>query len=123
VCRYAIGDTVAPSAGRGLSGSRLTGGDARAIVRAIQAAPEGTGPNEPDNCVREVAYGDEVLLLVVRDGIRAQEVVVRYSGCDGHGVDDGLTRHRLTANVLRPLLSGPNAPGSLNGAVAELAWP
>jgi len=92
-------------------------------VRAIQAAPEGSGPNEPENCLPEVAAGHEVLLLLVRDNVRGQEVVVRYSGCDHHGVDDGHTHRRLTADVLRPLLSGPHMPTVLNGAVADLIWP
>ncbi len=123
LCRYALGEHELPTVGRGLSSSLRTGEDARAVVRAIQAAPEGEGPNEPENCSPEVARGDEVLLLLVRDNARGQELVVRYSGCDGHGIDDGHTRHRLTADVLRPLLSGPHQPAILNGAVADLVWP
>lgn len=122
LCRYAFGDRPRPAASPVLSMSRLSGEEARAVVRAILAAPEGEGPNEPGNCLPEVAEGDEVLLLIVRDRARAQEVFVRYSGCDGHGIDDGDTHRRLTADALRPLLAGPHRPGGLNGAVAALVW-
>jgi hypothetical protein len=116
LCRYALEDS------RVLSSSQLVGPDAQAVAQAILAAPEGDGPNSPENCAPEVMYGDEVLLLTARDTTRTQEVFVRYSGCDGHGIDDGHTHRRLTADVLKPLLSGPHAPSSLNGEVAELVW-
>jgi hypothetical protein len=123
ICRYALGDERRPPpASRVLSAGRLTGEDARALLRAIEEAPEGSGPNEPQNCLPEVAAGHEVMLLLVRDNARVQEVVVRYSGCDFHGTDDGHARHRLTTAVLRPLLTGPHAPTVLNGAVADLIW-
>lgn len=118
ICRYGLG-----SSQRVLSGSRLSGEDAAAVVRAILAAPAGDGPNEPGSCPPEVAYGDEVLLLVVRGGAGTQEVFVRYSGCDGHGIDDGHTHRRLTSQALKPLLSGPHMPSSLSGVVGELIWP
>jgi len=123
LCRYAFGEAAKPSAGVVLSKSRLSGKDARAVARAIQVAPEGDGPNQPQTCIPEVALGNEVLLLQVRDDVRGQEVVVHYSGCDGHAVDDGHTRHRLTSDVLRPLLSGSHHPDVLAGGVAALVWP
>jgi hypothetical protein len=117
LCRYALGEES-----KVLAGSQLTGEEAQAVVRAILAAPEGDGPNEPGNCAPEVAFGEEVLLLTARDSARGQEVFVRYSGCDGHGFDDGQTHRRLTSDALKPLLSGPHEPSSLSGAVGELLW-
>jgi hypothetical protein len=123
LCRYAIGRRRRPELSPVLSTSALTGEEARAVVLAILAAPEGHGPNSPDDCMPEVAYGDEVLLLTVRGSARTQEVFVRYSGCDGHGIDDGHTHRRLTTEALKPLLSGPHSPTALNRSVAELLRP
>jgi hypothetical protein len=121
LCRYALWPTAAASPM--LSTGRLVGEQARAVVRAILAAPPGGGPDRPEDCLPEVALGIEVMLLLVRDGERTQEVFVRYSGCDHHGFDDGHTLRRLTADSLAPLLSGPHEPGVLNGAVGDLVWP
>ena len=122
VCRYAVG-TERPTNGNSLlSAGQLSEKDAPDVVRKILAAPAGTGPNEPQNCISEVAYGDEVLLLLVRDGERTQEVFVRYHGCDGHGFDDGQTHRHLTADSLAPLLAGQHRPSVLDGAVADLVW-
>ena len=122
ICRYALGEDKRPAASRVLSSSHLSGGDAQAVVRAILAAPEGGGPNEPGSCAPEASDGDEALLLMVRDGTRTQEVVVHYSGCDRHGIDDGRTHRSLTADTLTPLLAGPHQPGHLIGPVAQLVW-
>ena len=121
LCRYALWPTAAESPM--LSTGRLVGEEARAVVRAILAAPPGGGPDRPEDCLPEVALGIEVMLLLVRDGERTQEIFVRYSGCDHHGFDDGHTLRRLTADSLTPLLSGPHEPGVLNGAVGDLVWP
>lgn len=115
LCRYAVGDDR-----KLLSSSQLSGEHARAVVRAILAAPAGAGPDEPGNCAPEAAHGTEALLLLVRDNTRTQQVFVRYSGCTGHGIDDGHLQRRLTGEALTPLLSGPHRPDVLNGAVAEL---
>jgi hypothetical protein len=115
LCRYAIGDDR-----KLLSSSQLSDEHARAVLRAIRAAPAGDGPDEPGNCAPEAAHGTEALLLLVRDDTRTQQVFVRYSGCTGHGIDDGHTQRRLTSAALIPLLSGPHRPDVLDGAVAEL---
>jgi hypothetical protein len=117
ICRYSLTDRRSGPAM--LSTSRLTGADAAAVANAILAAPEGTGPDSPENCAADYAYGDELLVLRIPGGT---EVFVRYSGCVGHGFDDGHTRRRLTADAARPLLSGPHRPMSLIGPVAELVW-
>ncbi|MEQ7126411.1 hypothetical protein ABN034_18000 [Actinopolymorpha sp. B11F2] len=122
VCRYALdrGQNVAPQPV--LSASRLTGPATRKLVDAVRAAPEGGGPNEPQNCSADWAFGEEVIVLLVH-GEREQEVFVRYSGCDAHGIDDGATLRALTADVVRPLLRGPHAPGGLQGQVGLMVWP
>lgn len=33
-------------------------------------------------------------------------MLVRYSGCQFNGTDDGITLRRLTSDVVRPLLTG-----------------
>ena len=90
------------------------------LVRAIHAAPEGDGPNSPENCARSVAFGHEAVVLRVETAIGSHEVVVRYSGCDGHGIDDGTTTRTLTSDVLSAVLAGANMPTSLQGDMGEL---
>lgn len=119
LCRYTLATEQDPDPML-LSSSQLAGEQARAVVRAILSSPAGDGPDEPASCAPEAAHGDEVLLLIVRDGTRTQDAFVRYSGCTGHGVDDGHTRRGLTTAALTPLLSGPHRPDVLNGAVADL---
>jgi hypothetical protein len=121
VCRYALdaGQRIPPKPV--LSASRLTGSAARELVDAVLAAPAGGGPNSPQNCSADSTYGEEVILLRVH-GERDQEVYVRYSGCDGHGIDDGATLRTLTTDMLRPLLRGPHTPGGLNGPVGLMVW-
>jgi hypothetical protein len=121
VCRYALdrGQNLAPEPV--LSASRLTGSPARQLVDAVLAAPAGGGPNASRNGSIPSMYGAEAILLRVH-GERDQEVYVRYSGSDGHGIDDGATLRTLTADVLRPLLRGPHTPGGLDGPVGRMVW-
>jgi len=117
-----------------LASSRLTGAAAQKIVDAILAAPEGSGPNgdwEDPLATQQPAsmeecrkfmdapgkpnypdYGYQTLLLIVHGSQRDQQVVVRFSGCNYHGTDDGQVERQLTASVARPLLGveGPNYP-------------
>ncbi|MGH3486733.1 MAG: hypothetical protein ACRDP8_02265 [Actinopolymorphaceae bacterium] len=122
VCRYALdrGQNLAPQPV--LSSSRLTGPAAQQLVDAVRAAPEGGGPNAPQNCSAAWAYGEEVIVLRMH-GDREQEVLVRYSGCGGHGTDDGATLRALTADVVRPLLRGPHASGGLQEPIGRMVWP
>lgn len=123
VCRYVRSD--APPTHRPiLSASRISGSAAQTITEALQAAPKGAGPNDPANCSADTMYGEEVLLLRLHSRDRGdQEIVVRYHGCDGHVIDDGKFPHKLTADVLKSLLTGPHAPSSLSEPVAQLVWP
>ena len=110
-----------------LASSRLTPApDAQQVVEAILAAPEGSGPNgrrgnrpASKGCADyhprafpEGPYGYERMLLIVHGSQHDQEVVVRFSGCDYHGTDDGQVERWLTADVTRPLFDfdGPTHP-------------
>lgn len=120
VCRYALEPArTAPTSL--LSASKVEGPAAKEIVDALVAAPVGTGPNAPADCAADYALGDEVIVLLADGSTReGQEVVVRYSGCDRHGTDDGVTARQLTASVARALLVGPHSPGWLHESVARL---
>lgn len=122
ICRYARSDTATIDDKPILSASRVTGDEATGIMAAIDAAPPGEGPNFPDHCANDQAYGEELIILRVHSSDRTHELLVRYHGCDGHGIDDGATRRKLTTDALRSLLSGPHQPSALSGAVAKLVW-
>lgn len=96
VCRYELG----PDAHL-LGGSRL---DGPAAVRQIVRAPAGGGPDWPESCLPEVAYGDEAMVLRAGD----TEIFLRYDGCSGHGFDDGVTVRRLTREGAAPFAEGPH---------------
>jgi hypothetical protein len=112
-----------------LASSQLAGAGAQQVVDAILAAPEGSGPNghphyQPgsnlESCRKANGpdqwpagpYGYQKMLLIVHGSERSQEVVVRFSGCDFNGTDDGVVERQLTADVIRPLIDfkGPNRP-------------
>lgn len=126
LCRYLRSDHrghFADDHGPGaaiLSASRITGADAHSVLDALDTAPVGEGPNTPNNCARDFAYGDELLILRIHSDTSTREVLVRYHGCDGHGIDDGTTQRRLTPELLRPLLTGPHQPSMLSGDVGQL---
>lgn len=121
-CRYLLpgqsGETDLPAPL--LASLRWSGSDAADVVDAITAAPPCTGPDDDSSCAPSYRLGEELLVLRVDDGTDVQDVVVRYSGCGGHGVDDGTSTRRLTGDLLQRLLVGPLAPTSLSGVVANL---
>ena len=125
VCRYAIAvgaDKRNYIAGRRapmIGSSMLTGKAAQALVDAITAAPEGSGPNEQD-CLD--SYGSEVMVLTVHGSERDQEVLMRYNGCHFNGTDDGLTLRKLTSGILQPLLTGIHWQSTWIHPVYELVF-
>lgn len=123
ICRYALPTGFSDLAGRPepiLSSSRVDAQQARQLVDAVHAAPRGEGPNSPANCAEEVMFGEEIVVLSFATAGGGREVTLRFSGCDGHGIDDGDVVRRLTGEVLVPVLAGPHEPTSLNARVASL---
>jgi hypothetical protein len=133
-----------------LASTRLTGTKAQKVVDAILAAPEGSGPNgdwEDPLATQAPAsvevcrkfrsmdapgvpyypdYGYERLLLVVHGSQRDQEVVVRFSGCNHHGTDDGQVERQLTDDVAGPLIdidSPTHDYYGLSGPIVDLLPP
>jgi hypothetical protein len=103
VCQYALTGTDVP----GLLASRqLTGAAADDVLTAIQEAPLGGGPDQPQQCSGAV-YGDTALVLRLASGDVVREVYVYMESCRGNGFDDGTTRRELTAEACRPLWQLP----------------
>jgi hypothetical protein len=116
--RYAIGEYAKRWQRAALrASSGLSAEAARSMVEAIISAPEGSGP-DVENCLD--TYGSEILVLTVRASDRSQEVLIRYDGCRFNGTDDGVTLRRLTADVLRPILTGIHRPSHYTGPLYEL---
>ena len=124
VCRYALpeNDLLRSKPGATLlSSGRIAGEDAKRVVNAILAAPEGVGPDVDDaDRGHPASDGTEIAVLRVETTDGAREVVVRYSGELGNSFDDGRTKRRLTADGLRPLLTGANRAMQFYVPVAPL---
>lgn len=91
----------------GLHGSRtIKGEEAQTVLESIQAAPEGGGPDKPQNCIDD-EFGSQVLVLdlAFRDALRGS-VYVYFEWCFGNGFDDGTTRRALTEAACAPLWGG-----------------
>lgn len=107
VCGYDL------QAGRGprlYTGRTFTGEQAEHFVEAIRNAPEGEGPDAAELCAPD-SMGDRLYVLHVRGTEHDQDVIVRYSGCERNGTDDGTTRRRLTRDVFRTLYTGADRTG------------
>jgi hypothetical protein len=117
VCRYAIGVHASDRRAPLIASSAVTGDAAGALVDAIITGPEGSGPNDTD-CTD--TYGADILVLKVQGSNHDQEVLIRYSGCDFNGTDDGVTLRQLSANLLQPILTGIHRPSSYTRALYEL---
>lgn len=120
VCQYIRGDPTTP----GLTGSTmLTGDDAQAELEAIQAAPAGGGPDNPQNCAPDL-YGDSALVLRLGDqDATASDLYVYYDWCFGNGFDDGTTRRAITADNCPALFSGAVQQYSGDGSTFALCHP
>ncbi|WP_130508030.1 hypothetical protein [Krasilnikovia cinnamomea] len=91
-----------------VSSLHLDGAAAERAIRQIAQAPVGGGPDQPDLALPEAAYGDDAIVLRVRSRVGLTEVMLRYSGCDHNGFDDGINVRRLTAASVAPFIAGPN---------------
>ncbi|MCW2748557.1 MAG: hypothetical protein JWP10_1699, partial [Nocardioidaceae bacterium] len=122
-CRYAVlyesdrasRPPIQPSL---LSSARWGGKAASDLVRAIESAPRGTGPNDSSTCLD--AYGDEMMTLRIVSETGVSQMYVRYSGCDHHGFDDGALVRALTRTSLRPFLEGPNRQSGWDSSMSPL---
>lgn len=120
-CTYAIRHDAARGARVPLlASSRIAGAPAVALGDALKAAPQGVGPDDPGDCVPELALGDQALVLRISDAAGMREVYVRYDGCEGHGIDDGVIVRTMTAAVGEHALADPHAPVSLSASMAGL---
>jgi hypothetical protein len=107
-CRYRVGPDGYGSPPRLISSIRLEGPTAAGAIRAMAAAPPGTGPNQPGRCAASVRYGDEIIVARTRSSVGLTEIVVRYAGCDHRGIDDGVSVRSLTVAALTPLTRRSN---------------
>lgn len=109
-CKYALlqepgDDQECPTL---ISSTAVVGDDAFRLVRQIAKAPEGGGPNSPQNCLAESSRGDEIVVLRITSAERVATVHVRYGGCDHHGFDDGVVLRGLVREPLEAILAGAN---------------
>lgn len=102
-CKYRLGRDAYL-----ISSVRLDGSAARQAIGEIGRAPVGGGPDNPDQCLPEVSYGDDAIVLRVRSAGGSSEIYLRYSGCDHNGFDDGTTVRRLTAAAVGPFVARSN---------------
>lgn len=116
-CRYGIVGENAP--GATLAGSRLLSGEAaQRLAEAIAGAPQGSGPNAPDQCL----HGDpaEIIVLSVRADGRSREIAVHYSDCVDNGFDDGTEIRALTKDAASAIFQGPLRPMMWGGHLSEV---
>jgi hypothetical protein len=111
ICKYQLGEHVAGVPGRLISSSRLDGAEAARAVGAVAEAPAGGGPDQPTGCVEGVTFGNEAIVARIRSAAGPTDLVVRYSGCDVNGFDDGVAVRKLTAAALAPFITGPHRVG------------
>jgi len=81
----------------------LSGAKAVAVVKALREAPTGVGPNDPKDC-EPGEPEDEAGLYRLWSGSLATDVWVHWGSCRGHGIDDGTSTRRLSADVLAPFI-------------------
>jgi hypothetical protein len=117
-CRYELD----PS-GSLISSLRLDAGPAQLALQGVVRAPRGGGPDRPQDCSPEVAWGDEAIVLRVESAAGLTEITLRYSSCVGHGFDDGGTVRGLTLAAIAPFTSGANTVPGLSAQLAEALSP
>ncbi|GAB4010315.1 hypothetical protein GCM10028772_29850 [Nocardioides ultimimeridianus] len=108
VCQY---DRTGSGAPRMAAATSIRGARARAVVRAIRAAPLGGGPDRPRDCLGTM-HGDSALVLhFVGRGERPTsadpQAFVSSDWCVGNGIAEAGGRHALTRSSCRPLYARP----------------
>jgi hypothetical protein len=110
-CKYSLQDRLGDDRLTGptlLSSLRLEGAAAVQAIAVTATAPLGGGPDNPAQCLPEVSYGDEAIVLTVTSDQGTSVIYLRYSGCDHNGFDDGINRRALTKEAVAPFIAGPN---------------
>ena len=124
VCSFSIQDGwVGLAPGKLIASSRLEGAPARAVVDAVLAAPQGTGPNHPNTgqCQDyDKPMGDEPMVLRVHTGSRSVDVVVSFSVCAARWTFDGMTSRQLTKELLALIVQEPHHLSSFDRSLAPL---
>jgi hypothetical protein len=93
----------------------LSGPKAAAVVTALRQAPAGVGPNDPKDCEAGEPE-DEAGLYRLWSGSVSTDVWVHWDTCRDHGIDDGTSTRRLSADVLAPFI-GVAFGGSISKSV------
>lgn len=119
-CKYQLAQDPSWPEARLLSSLRMEGSAAARTIQHLAKAPLGGGPDNPDLCLPGVSHGDEIIILRVRSSAGLTEVVLRYSGCNHNGFDDGVSVRSLTAAAVAPFVTGPNVVFSFDGPREKL---
>ena len=64
------------------------------------------------------------IVLLITSSSGPSHVVVRYAGCNHHGIDDGTQLRHLTADSIAPLITEPTAVWQAVGSeMGEILFP
>lgn len=100
VCQYIVGGGTSRP---GLMASRSVTGDAAMnLLTGLRNAPDGGGPDDPSQCIRQA--GPEAITLRLRDGNAVTETYIYYQGCQGNGILDSVAVRTLTTGVCTAIL-------------------
>lgn len=102
-----------------MASHRVTGAEATGLLRGFQQAPEGGGPDRPQDCLPD-DYGDTVVVVRLHQDGRTDDLHVYYDHCFGNGSDDGTTRRALTAETCAPLFAPPVTAWSYQSNLARI---
>lgn len=108
VCKFKLPEDIYDAEPRLISSLRLDGPAAEKAIRQVAQAPLGGGPDSPEECLPRVSYGHDGIVLLIRSAAGPTEMVLRNSGCDHNGFDDGIAVRSLTAEAVAPFIAGPN---------------
>ena len=119
-CRYDFlthGNTPTPVGSTALVSSvRVTGERASRTAVAIAESPLGGGPDNASQCAVSAHYGDEAIVVRLERAVGGPVyLVVRFSGCNYNGIDDGTAVHRLTWESAGAFFEGPNSISAFSG--------
>lgn len=125
ICQYqGIQDTPSTTiwAARHLDSAQAT-----QLLDQLREAPVGSGPNDPASCLGNFEVDGTLVVRIYTGAASAPyDLYVRYSACDGNGIDDGTTARTLTRDVCGALFDDPVLINGLTGATGAIcpddAW-